>query len=68
SLLAAGQSLDDARTIKMSLMGPLAGIGDSLTQYAIFPLMSIIAIGFAQSGSILGPVAFLLGMNIILIT
>lgn len=68
SLLASGQSLDDARTIKMSLMGPLAGIGDSLTQFAIFPLISIIAIGFAQTGEILGPIVFLLGMNTILIT
>ncbi|EFF41519.1 PTS system mannose/fructose/sorbose family transporter subunit IID [Mycoplasmopsis alligatoris] len=67
SLLANGQSISDARTIKMSLMGPLAGIGDSLSQFAIFPLFSIIAVGFAQTGSILGPVIFLFGINTILI-
>lgn len=68
SLLANGQSISDARTIKMSLMGPLSGIGDSLSQFAILPLFSIIAIGFAQTGSILGPVVFLFGINTVLIT
>ncbi|ADN69067.1 PTS system mannose/fructose/sorbose family transporter subunit IID [Mycoplasmopsis fermentans] len=67
-LLNNGTSWADARTIKMSLMGPLSGIGDSLTQYAIYPLFSVIAIGFAQSGNILGPIIFIVGMNITLIT
>lgn len=67
TLLQNGQSTDDARAIKMSLMGPLSGIGDSLSQFALFPLFSIIAIGFAQNGNILGPILFIISINATLI-
>lgn len=68
TLLANGQSVDDARTIKMSLMGPLSGIGDSLSQFAIYPLFAVIAIGFAQTGDLLGPIFFLVGINVVMVT
>ena len=41
----------EIRNIKMALMGPLAGIGDSL----------------AQEGLIMGPILFFLGMNLVLL-
>lgn len=35
-----GMEYDEIRGIKMALMGPLAGIGDSLSQFCIAPLFS----------------------------
>lgn len=59
---------DEIRGIKMALMGPLAGIGDSLSQFVLAPLLSTIAASLAGQGLILGPILFFLGMNIILTT
>lgn len=67
AMLSSGRAVDEARTIKMSLMGPLSGIGDSLSQFAIYPLFAVIAIGFAQNGDVLGPIIFLVGINVTLI-
>ena len=50
----------EIRNIKMALMGPLAGIGDSLAQFCLAPL-------FAQEGLIMGPILFFLGMNLVLL-
>jgi len=48
--------------VKTSLMGPLAGIGDSIraTMHAI---VGSIAAGFALQGSILGAIFYLIGFN-----
>ncbi|WP_419031692.1 PTS system mannose/fructose/sorbose family transporter subunit IID [Holdemanella porci] len=37
-----GMEYDEIRGIKMALMGPLAGIGDSLSQFCIAPLLFLI--------------------------
>ena len=50
--------------VKTSLMGPLAGIGDSLIPGTLRIIASGIAISFAANGSILGPLLFLLIFNI----
>ena len=50
--------------VKTSLMGPLAGIGDSLIPGTLRVIASGIAISFAANGSILGPLLFLLIFNI----
>jgi PTS system mannose-specific IID component/fructoselysine and glucoselysine-specific PTS system IID component len=42
--------------VKVALMGPLSGIGDSLFQGTIRLIAMSIGISFAQQGSILGPV------------
>ena len=34
----SGMKYDETRGIKMALMGPLAGIGDSLSQFCLAPL------------------------------
>lgn len=57
---------EETRGIKMALMGPLAGIGDSLSQFVLAPLLSTIAASLAGQGLVLGPILFFLGMNIIL--
>ena len=46
--------------IKTSLMGPLAGIGDSLFQVTLRVIAAGIGITFAQQGSILGALLFIL--------
>ncbi|MCB7319300.1 PTS system mannose/fructose/sorbose family transporter subunit IID [Lacrimispora sp. 210928-DFI.3.58] len=56
----------EIRNIKMALMGPLAGIGDSLAQFCLAPLFATIGASLAQEGLIMGPILFLLGMNIVL--
>ncbi len=59
---------EDVRNMKMALMGPLAGIGDSLSQFLLAPLFSTICATLAMNGQISGPVLFLLGLNGILLT
>ena len=43
------------QSIKQALAGPLAGLGDSLIQALITPILISIAIGLSTDGSILGP-------------
>ncbi len=50
--------------VKTSLMGPLAGIGDSLIPGTLRIIAAGIAISFAQSGNIMGPLLYLLIFNI----
>ncbi|MFJ6690549.1 PTS system mannose/fructose/sorbose family transporter subunit IID [Streptomyces sp. NPDC091294] len=51
-------------SIKVSLMGPLSGIGDTFF-WGIFRILAVsLAIGFAQQGSVLGPIVLLLVFNI----
>jgi PTS system mannose-specific IID component len=45
-------------SVKSSLMGPLAGIGDSLTQGLITPILLSLGIGLAQQGNLAGPVMY----------
>lgn len=46
--------------IKVSLMGPTAGIGDSLMFNGLRIIAAGVAIGLASQGSILGPILFVL--------
>ena len=66
-MLDNGSKPEDARSIKLALMGPLAGIGDSLAQFCLAPLLATIGSSLAQDGLIGGPHLFFLGMNIILL-
>lgn len=58
---------ENVRNMKMALMGPLAGIGDSLSQFLLAPLFSTICATLAMSGQISGPIIFLLSLNVILL-
>ena len=58
-----GMDYDEVRGLKMALMGPLAGIGDSLSQFCIAPLYSTIFASLATSGLAFAPVAFFLAIN-----
>lgn len=50
--------------IKSALMGPFAGLGDSVQQGALRIIATGIAIGFCKKGMWLGPLLFLLIFNI----
>lgn len=58
---------NEIRNIKMALMGPLAGIGDSLVQFCLAPLFATIGASLAQDGMIMGPIIFFVAMNAILL-
>ncbi|GCF95651.1 PTS mannose transporter subunit IID [Enterococcus florum] len=50
-------------SMKVGLMGPLAGIGDSLIWATIRPIIAAIGAGIALQGSFLGPLLFLVVFN-----
>lgn len=54
--------------IKTGLMGPLAGIGDTLTQGVITPIMLAICIGITNNNNIAGPIIFVIAQFAILTT
>lgn len=58
------QSIEDVRSIKMALMGPLSGIGDSIAQFGIAPLFSTIFAGLALSGLAFAPLGYWIAMLI----
>ncbi|WLT05956.1 PTS system mannose/fructose/sorbose family transporter subunit IID [Gilliamella apis] len=51
--------------IKATLMGPLAGIGDSLIQGIIVPILLSIAMGMASGGNAIGPIFYILSYGIL---
>lgn len=66
SMLDGGADPKEVKGIKLALMGPMAGIGDSLSQFCLAPLFATIGASLAQDGLILGPIFFWLGINICL--
>lgn len=59
---ANGESLDEEAitSIKTGLMGPASGIGDTLIQGVIVPLLLALCIDFAANGNIAGPILYCL--------
>ncbi|WP_461226034.1 PTS system mannose/fructose/sorbose family transporter subunit IID [Lacticaseibacillus suihuaensis] len=51
---------DMINNLKAALMGPLAGIGDTITQSLVKVILLGIGIDMAKSGSALGPILFVL--------
>lgn len=47
-------------SIKSSLMGPLAGIGDTIDGGVITPLLLTLFIGISQTGNLLGPIGYII--------
>ena len=45
-------------SLKSGLMGPCAGIGDTLSQVVLLPILSVIFINLASQGAVWAPVAF----------
>ena len=59
---ANGAELDDEviNSIKLGLMGPLAGIGDAMVPGMYVPLLLSIGIGLAEGGNIMGPIFYII--------
>lgn len=55
---------ESINAIKTSLMGPLAGIGDSVFWGVLRTISAGIAVGLAQAGNVLAPIIFLLLFNV----
>lgn len=55
------------RSTKLSLMGPMAGIGDALNPGLIIPLLLSIAITLSNGGSLLGVIFYAVAYNAVVI-
>lgn len=58
---------DFINSLKVGLMGPLAGIGDSMIPGMLIPILLSIGMGLASGGSILGPLFYIVAYNLIII-
>jgi len=63
---AAGNEIDGntISSMKIGLMGPLAGVGDPLIWGTMRPILAAMGASLALNGSILGPVLFFVLINI----
>ena len=57
---ANGKPITDEmiNNIKVAMMGPLAGLGDSLFQGMLFPILLAIGIGMGLEGNVMGPILY----------
>jgi len=55
-----GADIDTIRAIKTSLMGPFAGLGDSLMWFTLLPISFAIGASIGAQGNFLGPIIALL--------
>lgn len=56
----ADVSDDDINAVKLGLMGPLAGVGDSWMQGIVWPIFLSLGAGLAVEGNFAGPFLFLI--------
>ena len=63
---ANGEPLDDdtINGIRAGLMGPLAGLGDSIIVGTFIPILLGIALGLSNGGSVLGPLFYIVAWNL----
>ena len=54
------------QSLKIGLMGPLAGIGDSLVVGTLIPILLGIALGLSTGGSVVGPIFYIVAWNLIM--
>ena len=61
-----GEEVDEEsiNAVKTALMGPLAGIGDTVTQSLVKTVLLGIACDLSVKGNVLGPILFFVGMTI----
>jgi PTS system mannose-specific IID component len=66
---AAGVALSDEAIngVKSGLMGPLAGVGDSLIQGLVTPLLLSMGIGLAQQGNLAAPLLYSLSIAFVVL-
>ena len=56
---------DSVLSLKTSLMGPLAGLGDSFLNFTWMPICGSVGAAFAIQGNIMGPILMLLLVNLL---
>lgn len=66
---ANGEPIDGEtiNTLKVGLMGPVAGIGDSMIPGMLVPILLSIGMALAAGGSMLGPIFYIVTFNAIAI-
>jgi PTS system mannose-specific IID component len=66
---AAGADLSDEaiNAVKSGLMGPLAGVGDSLIQGLVTPLLLSMGISMAQRGNLAGPILYAISISVVVL-
>ncbi|MCI8599318.1 MAG: PTS system mannose/fructose/sorbose family transporter subunit IID [Lachnospiraceae bacterium] len=66
---ALGKDIDDEviRTTKVGLMGPVAGIGDSMLVGMIIPILLSIGISLGEGGNPLGPLFYMITYPLLII-
>lgn len=57
------EDIDTIRAIKVSTMGPMGGIGDSLFWLTFLSIAAGLGASFALQGSVMGPIIFILLFN-----
>jgi PTS system mannose-specific IID component len=64
---ANGADIDEGSIsgVKIGLMGPLAGVGDPIFWGTLRPVLAALGAGLALTGSIIGPLIFFIGWNVI---
>ena len=64
---ANGTEIEDAaiQGVKIGMMGPLAGIGDTVFWFTVRPILGALGASLAQAGNIAGPLIFFVGWNLI---
>ena len=64
---ANGAAIDDGAIsgVKVGLMGPLAGVGDPIYWGTARIILAALGASLAASGSIMGPLLFFIGINVI---
>lgn len=60
SLQENKKDLKVVKNVKVSLFGPLAGIGDAIFWFTVLPITAGICSSFASDGNIIGPIIFFL--------
>ena len=62
-----GTEVDDItiQGVKVSMMGPLAGIGDPVFWFTVRPILGALGASLAINGNILGPIIFFVAWNLI---
>ena len=60
SLYEGGEDPEVVKKIKISLFGPLAGIGDALFWFTLLPITAGICASLSDQGNVLGPIVFFL--------
>lgn len=61
-------SAEDINSVRLALMGPLAGMGDVVSQSIVYPVLAGISIQLALVGNLFGPILFEVGYKVIMLT